>query len=357
MYYSRRTSLGQHAMRERGAEVVCRQLVAHLVDGTLEGVLNRAALESWPQPETDEGPDMGSDRVHATCRAGDRCRSRLLPSAGLRRFRLPARSRAARVDLSPRSRRCPGVSISTPVTAGGRFRLRARSAGRGRDRRRSDVAAVTAASMREGFVLYDEDGHEIWACPNIDARAGTEATEMIAEGLAERQYRRGGDWTSITAPARLRWIRRASTGSPRASTPSDRCSATGYRPSLAVSSAPIPRSAPRPTSLIWRARTWSPETARELASSRPAAPGRSKPARSLAGSPRRQRRTRDYSGHCRRRRRSGHAACAPRGGFTRVSASPPLEAPSGRAQQSRTIRSSIPAIRLRTSATSSPARG
>ncbi|HET7095476.1 MAG TPA: FGGY family carbohydrate kinase, partial [Thermomicrobiales bacterium] len=70
------------------------------------------------------------------------------------------------------------------------------------------VAAVTAASMREGFVLYDEDGREIWACPNIDARAGREATEMIAEGLAERQYRRGGDWTSITAPARLRWIRR-----------------------------------------------------------------------------------------------------------------------------------------------------
>ncbi|HEU5431671.1 MAG TPA: FGGY family carbohydrate kinase [Thermomicrobiales bacterium] len=72
----------------------------------------------------------------------------------------------------------------------------------------ADVAAVTAASMREGFVLYDDDGREIWACPNIDARAGREATEMIAEGLAERQYRRGGDWTSITAPARLRWIRR-----------------------------------------------------------------------------------------------------------------------------------------------------
>ncbi|MGH2616149.1 MAG: FGGY family carbohydrate kinase [Thermomicrobiales bacterium] len=71
-----------------------------------------------------------------------------------------------------------------------------------------DVAAVTAASMREGFVLYDEDGHAIWACPNIDARAGIEATEMIAEGLAQSQYERGGDWTSITAPARLRWIQR-----------------------------------------------------------------------------------------------------------------------------------------------------
>lgn len=69
-----------------------------------------------------------------------------------------------------------------------------------------DIAAVSASSMREGFVLYDEQGREIWACPNIDARAGAEAAEMIAEGLAQAQYRRGGDWTSITAPARLRWI-------------------------------------------------------------------------------------------------------------------------------------------------------
>ena len=48
----------------------------------------------------------------------------------------------------------------------------------------------------------------LWACPNIDARAGVEAEEMIGEGLAEAQYFRGGDWTSITAPARLRWIQR-----------------------------------------------------------------------------------------------------------------------------------------------------
>ncbi|MFN8679065.1 MAG: FGGY family carbohydrate kinase [Thermomicrobiales bacterium] len=72
----------------------------------------------------------------------------------------------------------------------------------------TDIAAVSAASMREGFVLYDAAGQEIWACPNIDARAGAEAAEMIAEGLAQAQYRRGGDWTSITAPARLRWIQR-----------------------------------------------------------------------------------------------------------------------------------------------------
>jgi len=72
----------------------------------------------------------------------------------------------------------------------------------------TDVLAVSATSMREGFVLYDAVGQEIWACPNVDARAGQEAEALIAEGIAERQYRRGGDWTSIVAPPRLRWIKR-----------------------------------------------------------------------------------------------------------------------------------------------------
>ena len=57
-------------------------------------------------------------------------------------------------------------------------------------------------------MLYDAAGTEIWACPNVDARAGAEAEALIAEGVAERQYHRGGDWTSIVAPPRLRWIQR-----------------------------------------------------------------------------------------------------------------------------------------------------
>ena len=35
----------------------------------------------------------------------------------------------------------------------------------------AEVAAVAATSMREGIVLYDADGAEIWACPNVDSRA------------------------------------------------------------------------------------------------------------------------------------------------------------------------------------------
>jgi autoinducer 2 (AI-2) kinase len=70
------------------------------------------------------------------------------------------------------------------------------------------VRAVSTTSMREGMVLYDRSGREIWACPNVDSRAGEEATELVQSGLAEKIYRQGGDWVAITAPARLRWIQR-----------------------------------------------------------------------------------------------------------------------------------------------------
>lgn len=71
-----------------------------------------------------------------------------------------------------------------------------------------DVAAVSATSMREGIVLYDSRGTEIWACPNVDSRATTEAEELISEGAADRIYKEAGDWVSITSPARLRWLAR-----------------------------------------------------------------------------------------------------------------------------------------------------
>ena len=53
---------------------------------------------------------------------------------------------------------------------------------------RSQIVAVTSTAMREGMVLYDKDGAELWACPNVDARAVEEAAEMIGRGLADRLY-------------------------------------------------------------------------------------------------------------------------------------------------------------------------
>ena len=72
----------------------------------------------------------------------------------------------------------------------------------------SAIHAVSTTSMREGMVLYDRSGRELWACPNVDSRAGVEATELVERGLAETIYRHGGDWVAITAPARLLWIQR-----------------------------------------------------------------------------------------------------------------------------------------------------
>jgi autoinducer-2 kinase len=71
----------------------------------------------------------------------------------------------------------------------------------------SDVAAVSSTSMREGMVLYDAGGREIWACPNVDSRAAAEAIELVTSGRARQIFEQGGDWVSITSPARFLWIR------------------------------------------------------------------------------------------------------------------------------------------------------
>ncbi|MEM2041540.1 MAG: autoinducer-2 kinase [Nitrososphaerota archaeon] len=72
----------------------------------------------------------------------------------------------------------------------------------------SAISGISATSMREGMVLYDQDGMEIWACPNVDSRADKEARYLVARGLAKKIYLKGGDWVSITAPARFLWIRK-----------------------------------------------------------------------------------------------------------------------------------------------------
>ena len=61
--------------------------------------------------------------------------------------------------------------------------------------------------MREGMVLYDADGREIWACPNVDSRAADEAAELVRSGAARQIFETAGDWVAITSPARFLWIR------------------------------------------------------------------------------------------------------------------------------------------------------
>jgi autoinducer 2 (AI-2) kinase len=68
------------------------------------------------------------------------------------------------------------------------------------------IAAVSATSMREGIVCYDQAGEVLFACPNADARSASQATELVSSGAAQTIYEIAGDWVAITSPARLRWL-------------------------------------------------------------------------------------------------------------------------------------------------------
>lgn len=73
----------------------------------------------------------------------------------------------------------------------------------------ADIKAISATSMREGFVLYDEAGKEIWACANVDARAIAEAKELKSGDpeLEKRLYGLSGQTFALGALPRLLWIK------------------------------------------------------------------------------------------------------------------------------------------------------
>ena len=73
----------------------------------------------------------------------------------------------------------------------------------------SAIRAVSTCSMREGIVLYDKTGHPIWACANVDARAGDEVAELktIHDGQFEQEvYSRSGQTLALSAIPRLLWL-------------------------------------------------------------------------------------------------------------------------------------------------------
>ncbi len=71
------------------------------------------------------------------------------------------------------------------------------------------VAAVSTTCMREGIVLYDRDGKEIWACANVDARANDEVGELIRlNPQMERDiYQESGETYALGALPRLLWVK------------------------------------------------------------------------------------------------------------------------------------------------------
>ena len=140
--------------------------------------------------------------------AGHRRGDRQLPGRAVHREGRAGRRQPARVDAPRAAGRAGRPGLRRRRQLAGDRRLRAGTRSRPAGATGDNVRAVAATSMREGIVLYDAAGREIWACPNVDSRSGQEAVELIAEGAAERIYALGGDWVSITTPARLRWLAR-----------------------------------------------------------------------------------------------------------------------------------------------------
>ena len=57
-----------------------------------------------------------------------------------------------------------------------------------------DILALSATSMREGIVLYDKEGKELWAVANVDARADKEVKYLKENfaGIEEEFYKESG---------------------------------------------------------------------------------------------------------------------------------------------------------------------
>jgi len=73
----------------------------------------------------------------------------------------------------------------------------------------TDIAAVSTTCMREGIVLYDAQGNEIWACANVDARSTDEVGELIRMNpdLEKEIYMISGQTYALGALPRILWVK------------------------------------------------------------------------------------------------------------------------------------------------------
>ena len=72
-----------------------------------------------------------------------------------------------------------------------------------------DILALSATSMREGIVLYDAKGEELWAVANVDARAEKEVKFLKENfaGLEEEFYATSGQTFALGALPRILWLK------------------------------------------------------------------------------------------------------------------------------------------------------
>jgi autoinducer 2 (AI-2) kinase len=71
------------------------------------------------------------------------------------------------------------------------------------------IKAVSTTCMREGIVLYDAEGREIWACANVDARSTDEVAYLVKKDpeLEKDIYHRSGETYALGALPRLLWVK------------------------------------------------------------------------------------------------------------------------------------------------------
>lgn len=74
---------------------------------------------------------------------------------------------------------------------------------------KSEIAAISTTCMREGILLYDENGSELWACANVDARANGEVKSLIENfpELEKELYMKSGQSFALDAIPRLLWVK------------------------------------------------------------------------------------------------------------------------------------------------------
>ncbi len=71
------------------------------------------------------------------------------------------------------------------------------------------IAAISTTCMREGILLYDEQGNEIWACANVDSRATEEVASLVRSDpeLEKKIYLESGEAYALGALPRLLWVK------------------------------------------------------------------------------------------------------------------------------------------------------
>lgn len=73
----------------------------------------------------------------------------------------------------------------------------------------SQIAGISTTCMREGIVLYNKEGQEIWACANVDARSSDEVGQLIAldPEMEKAIYAVSGQTYALGALPRLLWVK------------------------------------------------------------------------------------------------------------------------------------------------------